>query len=261
MDSDNIRLTEEEQQAIVNKLFDCTESPIKEWIASYFNVPVEEVFCDFVDDSDVIGFQEGSIHYNAYVVTLSSESKKHVDEELIKHSEKTRKACSMLYDGVYKSFAAIIQTASEKYKDFVANLRPIFDEHTMSFKLVYINGKAAQLKIAIDQRNTIFKTLNNEQTTLTEQQKQDIGKILTTVESIIKQNTIEVLNEEELYCVEINNKLDNYDKLFIVVENAEDAYEENLETSLSRMPDFGIQYQDPDEETCIDKLKKEYDVL
>lgn len=254
------RISDEEQANLITKLFNCTETPIKEWISKFINEDVSYVFSDYVDDSDVIGFQENDKHYNAYVVTLDNNTDKQIDDNLLKNSEKTRKACSMLYDGVYQVFAAVIQTCSEEFHGKLKSLRPIFDEKTMSFKLLRINGKASQLQLAIEQKEKISKMLSNPNLTLNDDQYNSISNAINNFNSIITTVTPDILNIEELECKEVNVKLNNYDKLYIVVEESDDVDADNIETSLRRLPVFGLSYQDPDEENYIDKLKKEYDL-
>jgi hypothetical protein len=48
---------EEESATLNTKLFDLTEAPIKEWLANLLNAEFTDVFSDYVDNSDIIGFQ------------------------------------------------------------------------------------------------------------------------------------------------------------------------------------------------------------
>jgi len=254
------KISDEEQAEIITKMFNCTESPIKEWIATFLDAEVKYVFTDYVDNSDVIGFQENDKHYNAYVVTLNHDTTSQVNPELLKNSEKTRKACSILYDAVYKVFPSVAPTCSDEYLNMVVGLRPIFDEKTMSFKLFRINGKSAQLQLALEQKYKIMELLSKSESELTIDQKAGIDNSLKKIDDIIKNNTKQVLDDDELICNLTNNKLETYDKLYIVVEECDENNQENMETSMRRLPVFGLSYQDPDEETYIDKLKKEYTI-
>ena len=43
---------EEEKVKLLEKMFSCAETPIKEWLAEIKNVDVEEMFPDFVDENE-----------------------------------------------------------------------------------------------------------------------------------------------------------------------------------------------------------------
>ena len=46
---------------IINMYFNYAEAPIKEWLAEFLNKSVEEVFPDYVDKTDLIGFEIGTV--------------------------------------------------------------------------------------------------------------------------------------------------------------------------------------------------------
>ncbi len=258
--------SEAEKAAITNKLFDCAEAPIKEWIAGFICEDPSVVFNDYSDDVDLIGFQENDKHYNAYLVTLDCDATTNVNPELLKASEKTRKACSMLFDGTYQVFASVLQTVKKRFFDQLRNFRPVFDEPTMSFKLIRINGAAAQLRAALEQKSKAITFLAEAKEPLSAENQEKVDSFIKGLNELIVKNSKEVLDEEEVLCVETNKKLETYDKLCIVVEESNTDDEggnselENVNKLLSRLPVFGLNYQDPDEENYIDKLKKEYDV-
>jgi hypothetical protein len=246
---------EEESATLNTKLFDLTEAPIKEWLANLLNAEFTDVFSDYVDNSDIIGFQENNIQYNAYVVTLNSSDMNYIDNNLIKNSEKVKKACSMLYDAVYKVFPAVIQTCNKKYSNELLALRVVFHEPTMSFRLFKVNMKAEQLKTAIQTKTNLSKILE-EKKDFTEEQLNEINKLINISNLTINNITKDVMDIEEKEVINYNKKLESYDKLYIVISTSDDNYLENMETSMKRLPQFGLSYQDPDEENYIDKLKK-----
>jgi hypothetical protein len=263
--------SEAEKAAITNKLFDCAEAPIKEWIAEFIGEDPSVVFNDYTDDVDLIGFQENDKHYNAYLVTLDCDVTSNVNPELLKSSEKARKACSMLFDGTYQVFASVLQVVKKRFFDQLRNLRPMFDEPTMSFKLIRINGAAAQLKAALEQKAKAITFLAEAKDPLSVENQEKVDSFINGLNDIIVKNSKEVLDAEESICIETNKKLETYDKLCIVVEESNADGEgvngmldsgdlENADKLLSRLPTFGLNYQDPDEENYIDKLKKEYEV-
>lgn len=250
-----------EQMAYSQKFFDYVESPIKEWIADYLKLDVSEVFPDYLDDSDIIRFMVDNKQYSAYVLPLPHAAESFVDRDLIKESEKVRKACSILFDAVREVFMAVVGSITDPKLDHLKGFMPVFVEDKMAFRLLRVNRKAMQLQAADTQRVQIEKFLQTATGTgVTEDQKNMIQESLDKINKIFNENTKEVLNAEEEICRKINAELEFFDRLHIVVDET-DPDEDGLEQeSLKRLPTFGLPFQDPDEENYIDKLKKEHDV-
>jgi len=244
---------EEERANFINKFFDCAEAPIKEWLAEYVEKDVLDVFPDFKDVVDVIGFQHDDKHYNAYLVAMPSGTDSLVPKSLLLTNEKAKKACSMLYDAVLQVFMAVVNSSTET---IFKSLIPRFDESKMAFYLTRVNLKAMQLQTANQQNVQIRKFLEESKESITPEHEEALINTLKQIAEIFKTNTKEILDAEEKACVAENKANTNKPWMHIVVEEANE-----LDESLKRLPTFGLQYQDPDEETYIDKLKKEYDVL
>jgi hypothetical protein len=253
------RKTEEEEKAkLILKFFDYAETPIQEWLAEYLGVDVNELFEDYQDNSDIIGFknENNGKHYEAYLVTMSSDAGLFVDKQLLDSSEKTRKSCSMLFDAVHQVFPAVVSTINKDYADRVKFLHPKFDNDGMRFCLHRTNGAALELKLGLDARKQIIQCLNNEKQ-LDPNTLENVHKRLEDVNKMIQKNNVDVLNAEEKLCRELNEVLPLGTWLYLAVDEGQS---EVSEESLQRLPVFGLRYQDPDEENYIDKLKKEYSV-
>jgi hypothetical protein len=244
----------QDPKEIANKLFDCAESVIQEWIADYFNVEIEEIFDNYDDIGSVIGFTHDDKQYNAYLVTMEPGNDRLVNLQLFNASENARKTCSMLYDGVYHVYSALAITAKEPYKSKLSGIVPKFDEERMSFQLFHINKKAAELQMANDQNNKIRNLLQSG-AELDDSQKSAVLKSAEMVKEILVRNTREVLDTAEAECRELN-KIPAKNMLYIVVEEASlDNINDRIEEGLSRMPDFGTRYRNPDETDFIAALQ------
>ncbi len=255
-----------EKAAYTDKFFSCAESIIQEWVADYLQKPIRELFNDYQDESDVIGFMYNKKHYSAYLVTMPYGTESLIDKHVLDADEKAKKACSMLYDAVREVFMAVTGSLAESKSysqteiNNIRSLMPVFTESTMSFHIVRVNRKAMQLQAANMQRIQLLNFLQNAPTEgVTEEQKDAIQKSLDELSKILTDNTKEVLDAEEMVCKEINEKNKTGNMLHIVLEESDLNDIESLNQSMKRLPMFGLQFQDPDEENYIEKLKREAD--
>ena len=252
-----------DRAACVEKYFQCAEAPIQEWLAAYIKKETKQLFPDYRDDADVIGFMHDDVHYNAYLVSMPWGTESLVDPELLKNCDKVKKACSMLYDAVKEVFMAVTGSFEAHNKtdpnaDLLKSLMPSFDEKKMAFHLTRVNWKALQLKTAYMQRQKIqdfirdtpSESLEPDQLKAIQNSIEQIGRVFADVNK-------ETLDDYEELCKETNSGIKLFDWMHIVVEKSNPDDVENLENSLNRLPTFGLQYQDPDEETYVDKLKRE----
>lgn len=251
---------EEEKSVLLMKFFDYAESPIKEWIAEYLNVDVKELFSDYQDNSDVLGFQceINNKYYEGYLVTMDFNDESYLDNEILHASEKYKKACSMLFDAVHQVFPAVTSTIHEDYKEKIQGLRPLFDNNTMSFKLYIINHAATSLQVAIEAKKQLMYYLTNTESELDENTKNNIKENISKCDATIETNTKKVLDDEEEKCKHMNKHLENFSRLYIAVEEIENYHPSD--ECLRRLPLFGLSYQDPEEESLIDKLKKQMNI-
>jgi hypothetical protein len=265
--------TAEERAAYTEKFFNCAESIIQEWVAEFFDKPTVELFPDYQTESDVIGFMIDSKQYTAYLVTMPCDTENLVDMELLNKQDKARKACSMLFDAVREVFMAVTgalaesrttleptitpSTASELDKNMIAGLMPVFDENKMAFHLVRVNRKAMQLQAAQTQRAQIIKFLQEaKEGEISDEQQESISSGLVELGKVFTSITKEALDAEEALCNTINEKIKEKTWLHIVLEEADPDDADILNSSMKRLPMFGLQFQDPEEENYVDKLKK-----
>ena len=250
----------DDSKAIAEKLFDCTEAVMQEWIADFFGVPVEEIFDDYTDTSSVIGLTYAGKQYNAYLVTMDKGTTSLVSADLLKNSEDVRKTCSMLFDGVYQVYSALAMTANQDYRERLRAMMPKFEEQSMSFQLIHVNARAVELQIANDQNNKLRNLMQSGEE-LSDEQKSSLLNSVAAIKEVMLRNTREVLDAAEVECRKLNAENQHNLSLHIVLEEAgEDNEEDRIEEGLSRMPDFGTRYHNPDESNFIEDLKKEYSV-
>jgi hypothetical protein len=243
---------QEDKIKLLMKFFDYTEAPIKEWIAEYLNQPVDKVFPDYEDKVDLFGFQDDNtkLFYSGYVVSMEQDQGPFVDKQLIESSEKVKQVCSLLFDAVAQVFNSVIATCDDSYKESVKDLRPMFNEEKLAFYLVRINSKAAELQMAVEHKKKLFEMLHADNT---EEQNQKIYDFVKKLDLVIEKHTKAELDLEEIKCQLINSKMSETKWLYLAIDQGEEA-------NLSRLPEFGLLYQDPEEDNYIDKLKKENNV-
>ena len=232
---------EQEQLDIINKFFNYAESPIKEWIAKYLQKDIMEVFPDYQDNSDILGFQSeiSNEYFVGYILPMEKINKLFVDTFEMEKSNNYKKALSMLYDSVNHVFTAVVNTASKDYIERLKFIRPMFIEKYMAFQMCRINSSATKLKYAYEM--------------VEEAKKNNISpddKNIQECMKIINDLSEEKLNQEESLCIEENQKLKDYDLLYLVVDNDVKKYADEAH---SRLITFGAQYCDPGEDE-ISKL-------
>lgn len=247
---------QEERNKFINKYFDCAESVIKEWIAEYIGKPVNEVFDDYKDDSDVVGFIHDNIQYDAYLVTLEPGNKSFVDRKLLDTSEDARKSCSLLCDAVNEVFKAVVSTMKDR--SWSTNLRIVFSEELMAFQFKHCNSVEMKFRYALFHYEKMCKFM--EENKLPEDRQKTCNEKMTELQKILDTTTEEDIRkcDEEIKRLDEEKKSMSY--LHLVIETVEDCIEEHTEAIFKRLPDVGIKYMDPDKESFIDKLKKEYNI-
>jgi hypothetical protein len=274
---------EEERKRIITSFFNYAECPIKEWLAEYLCEDVNDVFTDFTDDSDMIGFEVDGKFYNAYLVTDDCESSSYVDEKLLKSKEQVAKACSKLFDAVKMVMPAVIQTCNEKYAERLKGLFYNFDNDKVAFSLAVINVPEYKKMMAAKQYRMILETKGKLQNMYDEykaagkfdippnpedpvdphkviEQLKNIDETMEKTQKLFDSISADEIQTESVRCESISKTLGTANKLFMVVEETDETDADVIEEGLKRLPDIGPKYEDPDEPTLTEMLKKEYDL-
>ena len=251
---------------IINMYFNYAEAPIKEWLAEFLNKSVEEVFPDYVDKTDLIGFEIDGTYYNAYIVTMLDTNETYINKKLLDKYDKYQRAFDMLLMSVHNVFSAVVNTCAEEYKEQLTNLRAAYDAENYKFNLLYVNIKAMELQTAMYTRAETLNYLISGGTSITDETKNKCLELINKCEKTINEYNKELLDAEEEKCKKINETIQTNTKLFVVIEekteesNAEYSTDINTEESMQRLPTFGRMY-DLEEESGIDKIKKEMNVV
>lgn len=263
---------EEEKKKMIEKFFNSAESPIKEWISEYLNVDPEKVFPDYDEDSDDIGFKYKNTQYNAYLISMGPNEPSMVNKNLLKSSEEVRKACSMLFDAVQMVMPSVLHTSDKEFADDLKGLHFQFDEDTMSFGLIVVNTAQYKKVMSVQHYQQVMQIKGSLEAKLNEPNTDEnniseIKKQLVKVEELIikaKSSYEEISNEdiekEDERCKFVTEKLKLANKLYIVVEELDSNDVDAMNEGLKRLPMFGTTYQDTEDESFVDKLKKEYDL-
>jgi hypothetical protein len=241
-------LTKQEE---TDAMFDYVEAPIKEWLALVFDTPVMELFSDYKSYRKSLGIKTNNASYLLYFSSVDYENR-YLFTTLDTKDESVRKAIDVLFNALYPVYTAVVNSSTLQEK--LLGVYPFFDEINMTFSLRAVNQyrvMASQCQNALVQCHSKLSTApigTEYYEQLIEAQKKVIEGLNLCTEEVIKKR------DEEL--LEINNKYLNMSKLYlVVVKNCTDDNEIGR-----RLPTFGLEFQDPDEDTYIDLLKKEQDI-
>jgi hypothetical protein len=275
---------EEEKKKLIDDFFNYAEVPIQEWLAEYLGENVEAVFPDYTDNSKDIGFQSDGKYYIAYYTTMGPDEPSQVPKELL-NNEQGRKACSMLFDAFQMVMPNVVQTADKEYADGLKGIHFKFDESRMAFELAIMNTSKCRKIMLIQQRqkllhiNTALEAklaeLNNPTSEvtagasitdidalkkeITDQQKQ-IDELLNKSSVALDAITDKEMSDEDARCETVAKTLPEKNKVYIVVEESDPDDEEVQAQSMQRLPVFGLAYQDTEDETFTERLKKQYNM-
>ena len=263
---------EEEKKKMIDKFFNYAEAPIKEWLAEYLNTDTEKVFPDYDEDSDDIGFQYKGDQYNAYLLSMGPNEPSMVNQSLLKSSEEVRKACSMLFDAVQMVMPSVLHTTDKEFADALKGFHFQFDEDTMSFRLIVVNTEQYKKVMSVKHYQQLMhskglmeKKLNEpdvDENTVTEIKKylEKVDDLVVKAKESYDAITNEAIEKEDERCKDITEKLKTANKLYIVVEKIDENDVDAINEGLKRLPVFGTTFQDTEDESFVDKLKKEYDL-
>jgi hypothetical protein len=261
---------EEEKKKMIDKFFSYAESPIMEWLSEYLEVQTDEVFPDYDEDSNDIGFQYKGNQYNAYLLSMGPNEPSAVSSDLLQASDDARKACSMLFDAVQMVMPSVVHTSDKEYADKLRGFHCKFDENTMSFNLIVVNTEEYKKVMAVQEYKKIMQYKGQLEQKLAEPDLNealilDIKNRLKQADDLIgkAKQAYEMVTEEDVQkeadrCDEITKRLADVNKLYIVVEKVDSGDVDAINEGLKRLPVFGITYQDTEDETFTEKLKKEY---
>ena len=235
------------------KFFDYDENPIKSWISEYLQEDIDFIFNDYKDEVDIISTNYNNEYYTFYFSNISNESSPNFDisEEDFKNSTKLRQATSILYDAANTVYVPIIKTMSNM-SHRMENIFLEFVEKNMYFRFIMINNLLLK-------KNFYIRSLQQLEVEISKK-NENYNKLLTDREKLfieinnINDIDIKALDEE---CKIVNNKLENGPFLYIHASKNEEI---KKELKYKRLPEFGLKYQDPDEDNYIDIIKKEYDI-
>jgi hypothetical protein len=187
--------------------------------------------------------------------------------------EDLRKAMSMIHDSVYTVYNPVIKTMSHM-NHLMEDMFPIFDEKTMSFSFRMANKYAMehkkvtdgikQAEIQLARLNLFFERMPNsdamnqsdkDKYTQALEMKTQLNEIIEKSNAELEKIKPEDIIEQDTKCNEVNSRPSA--RLYIVGEKNIKSSEESI---MKKLPKIATLYQDPDEDTNIDLLKKEYDV-
>ena len=178
-----------------------------------------------------------------------------VTKQIIQRSLSIKHAIGSLLQSVYTVYPAVSKTMVN-LKHRIEGIMPEFVEHDMYFRLKMINipyAKKQQALQPIPEIQEQLRKIENVETPEVNKIRQQLSDLYN--EQLNKFNSI---SEQEVSDAEKQCKLEN-EKLkhgpFLYVHANKNNHLDN-DIIYKRLPQFGLRYQDPEDETLIDKLKK-----
>lgn len=238
MDQKQIR---EQKEKWMNKYFNYAEAPVKEWIASFLNLPVETVFSDFKNNKDIFIALDNNKSF-AFSLEVESDDKKvyfNIDHDVFMKSSEFRKAVSVMHDSIYNVYGAVLQTMDKKYQEQLMGLAPRMHEEKMSFSLFALPKKAYEKQMALQTLNGAVDNLKKMNELPESDKKTEIYKKLCLLRNeqmvIISTITNDVIEEEKKQNDIRNKELFNKKHLFI---SATDNFELDATQLMKRLPEI-----------------------
>lgn len=254
----------EDEKKWAMKYFDYAEDAIKEWISLQIKEEISIVFDDYKNSTDVITTEIDDIYYTLYLTPfpekIENDTAFLIDKNLFQTLPKLQTAVSKLFHSVYVVYAPIIKTMTHMWHHF-EDVFPEFNEDKFYFTFKMANGfkiKRDQLYQKIFKIQDQFKLIYDKTDTKFDELKKQLLDLQNETLNDLNKITDDIVEIQDKKCNAYNDSpLNNIAKLYIVLEKNKIQETEHI---MRRLPDFGIKFQDPEEDNYIDKLKKEHDI-
>jgi hypothetical protein len=236
---------ETERLRLVEKLFACTESVIRECIADV-KPDIAAVILTEHEAPDVIGFYIDSkprVHMVARLIYKQPGYTSHVDRA---DTDDVKRVCSMIYDGVHMVFSSVCGEFNQTHNEKIEGLALNFDNDAMAFVPTFINHKLHKFNTAIRKRE------NLQRAAMDSANLANMAQINTELKKIIDelaQCTLEDIDECEIETAELNLTMSG-GWLYIQVEEKPEV---DLDLCLSRLPAINASVDGP---SMIDLLSE-----
>lgn len=280
-----------EQKKWAMKYFDYADIPIKEWISAVLDEDANHLFDDYEDDdndTDLLNIKDENDRTFSFYLTAFPENDKKtfaLTPDEIKDSPKLSRAMKLMFDSVYTVFPPVVKTMSNMNHK-MEDVFPVFDDKYHAFKLTKLNGLAhkrmalmknmdqiiyqfGQLKEKTQALDNMIKQAEEkkddevlmdlkQKKEQSDELEQKLQTMAQDTESQINEITKEKMELSQQECDGMNKLLEDAPMLYLCCEMDKDNI--STEVKLRGMPEFGVPFQDPDEESYVDKYKKEHGI-
>ena len=237
--------------------FDYAEQPIKQMLSKYM-LDKHGLECTVDSEYDVLGFEYANKSYKMYLSLDGTEVLKMSNNEL-ETIPKVQEAAVILYNAMQTVFMPVLNTIyngdSQEVKDDIGYLTLQFNEVDDYFYLQKINRLAMEQQQISNMIFDIQTELDKHGTNHPNYDKLSNYKL----ELITKYNRIssDKVNHVNNVVNEFNNNVENQKyRVYLCLSQAA----EQGDLAMKRLPTFGLPFQDPDEETELDRFKKENNI-
>lgn len=240
------------KQQELDAMFDYAEAPVKKWLALAFDKPLIELFPDYKEHRESIGISSNGDSYVCYFSPVN-DNRRYIFTANDTKELPIKKTIDILFNALYPVYTAVVSSC--ELNDKLIGVYPYFDESNMTFTLRAVNQyriMLSQCQNALDQcaKKMALAEPNSEY-------YDQLANARTKVLDGINLCTEEVICKRDAELVDINNNYALMPRLhLIVIKNCLDEDEIG-----KRLPTFGLEFQDPEEDNYIDILKKEQNIV
>ena len=258
----------------VDKAFDIADIPVKEWIAEYLDEEADDIFRGDMDGtSDTVSVKyKGSTYVFSLTCYPEDDYVFPLKPEEIKESKVLSQAFSTVWNAVNMVYPPIVKTMT-RLNHKVANLFPYFDQtrHCFVMRMVPVQERQKsvlvkalkQLDVEYQKVRDFKKKKADDEKKTTKEEQENINNIEQTVvkeklrigKELSKFSDTD-LEAEKLVCDEYN-AVKNRKGLYVYLEI--DVVPEADKVNFKHMPVIGngSKYQDAEDDSLVEKFKKE----
>lgn len=265
--------SEEEKKRWAMKYFDFAEAPIKEWIADYLNRDPEEVFDDYKEDSDVLICSNPTTgkRYSVYLMVLEDDDEElpiwTVDEKEFAASDELKRAASMMYEAAMMVYTPVLRVLDTQ-DQYIRELFPTFDETTHCFEFKLVNTlrdkKKRAINVMLQVKEQLSKLASLPESNMTPEDEAKLNELRTNLANINVQQMAIIdecssanITQKDEQCATFNRTATNLPKLYMGFKEFTDSDELDEEVVHSRLPQFGLTYTDPEQESSVQQFRRE----
>ena len=247
------------------KYFDIAEESVRKWISKYLDEDPECLFTHYRGNDDILSFVLNDISYSFYLDNDEANDTKDEEKYMSPHFQVTakefakednlKKSASIFFDAVRAVYLPIVKTMITLSHE-MEFLLPDFVEESMLFRFKMVNRYLVEKQQALaplDGIKTHLQSIKDRKSEKFDKIRKELITLQHKQIALYKSISDKDVDDENIRCAEINKKLSKGPFLHMCVVKNKKPSDNQV---AKRLPKFGSKYEDPDEESLVDKLRK-----